>query len=38
MQGLLPEPYAPFAERVFAGFAQPAAVTKATDVALTATA
>jgi NAD(P)-dependent dehydrogenase (short-subunit alcohol dehydrogenase family) len=33
MDGLLPEPYAPFAEKIFAGFAQPAAVTKATDVA-----
>ncbi|KRA14700.1 SDR family NAD(P)-dependent oxidoreductase [Lysobacter sp. Root604] len=33
MQGLVPEPYAAFAERVFAGFAQPAAVTTEADVA-----
>jgi len=33
MDGLLPEPYAPFAQRIFAAFAQPAAVTTATDVA-----
>lgn len=33
MDGLLPEPYARFAERIFAAFAQPAAVTTATDVA-----
>ncbi|MDR7136057.1 NAD(P)-dependent dehydrogenase (short-subunit alcohol dehydrogenase family) [Lysobacter niastensis] len=33
MAGLIPEIYAPFAERVFAGFAQPTAVTKESDVA-----
>jgi len=33
MDGLLPEPYAPFAQRIFAAFAQPAAVTTAADVA-----
>lgn len=33
MQGLLPEAYAPFAERIFAAFAKPAAVTKESDVA-----
>jgi NAD(P)-dependent dehydrogenase (short-subunit alcohol dehydrogenase family) len=33
MQGLLPEAYAPFAERIFAAFAQPTAVTKESDVA-----
>lgn len=33
MQGLLPPPYAPFAERVFASFGQLAAVTKESDVA-----
>lgn len=33
MEGLLPEPYAPFAARVFASFGQPAAVTKESDVA-----
>ena len=33
MDGLLPEPYAPFAERIFAGFARPTAVTKESDVA-----
>ncbi|WP_243382467.1 SDR family oxidoreductase [Geothrix alkalitolerans] len=33
MEGLIPEAYAPFAERVFAAFAQPAAVTRETDVA-----
>jgi NAD(P)-dependent dehydrogenase (short-subunit alcohol dehydrogenase family) len=33
MHGLIPEAYAPYAERVFAGFAQPAAVTTAQDVA-----
>lgn len=33
MQGLLPEPYAPFAQRVFDSFATPAAVTTETDVA-----
>lgn len=35
MQGLIPQPYAPFAERVFAAFAQPAAVTTEADVAQT---
>jgi NAD(P)-dependent dehydrogenase (short-subunit alcohol dehydrogenase family) len=33
MEGLIPEPYAPFAERVLAGFAQPAVVTHESDVA-----
>lgn len=33
MQGLIPEAYAPFAEPIFAAFAQPAAVTTASDVA-----
>jgi NAD(P)-dependent dehydrogenase (short-subunit alcohol dehydrogenase family) len=33
MDGLLPEPYAPFAQRIFAAMGQPAAVTTATDVA-----
>ena len=33
MQGLITEPYAPFADTVFAGFAQPAAVTHPADVA-----
>ena len=33
MQGLITEPYAPFANTVFAGFAQPAAVTHPADVA-----
>ncbi|HEX5872698.1 MAG TPA: SDR family oxidoreductase [Longimicrobium sp.] len=33
MQGLIPEAYAPFAEPIFAEFAQPAAVTKESDVA-----
>ena len=33
MDGLIPEPYAPFAERVFATFGQPAAVTTEVDVA-----
>jgi NAD(P)-dependent dehydrogenase (short-subunit alcohol dehydrogenase family) len=33
MEGLIPEAYAPFAERVFAAFAQPAAVTLESDVA-----
>jgi NAD(P)-dependent dehydrogenase (short-subunit alcohol dehydrogenase family) len=33
MQGLIPEPYAPFAQRIFAAFAQPKAVTKESDVA-----
>jgi NAD(P)-dependent dehydrogenase (short-subunit alcohol dehydrogenase family) len=33
MQGLIPEAYAPFAESIFAAFAQPAAVTTAADVA-----
>ena len=35
MEGLVPEAYAPFAERVFATFAQPAAVTTERDVAET---
>jgi NAD(P)-dependent dehydrogenase (short-subunit alcohol dehydrogenase family) len=33
MQGLIPEAYAPFAEPIFAAFAQPAAVTTEFDVA-----
>jgi NAD(P)-dependent dehydrogenase (short-subunit alcohol dehydrogenase family) len=33
MQGLIPEAYAPFAESIFAGFAQPTAVTTESDVA-----
>jgi NAD(P)-dependent dehydrogenase (short-subunit alcohol dehydrogenase family) len=33
MQGLIPEAYAPFAEPIFAAFAQPALVTKESDVA-----
>ena len=33
MQGLIPEAYAPFAEPIFAAFAQPAAVTNESDVA-----
>jgi NAD(P)-dependent dehydrogenase (short-subunit alcohol dehydrogenase family) len=33
MAGLIPPPYAPFAERIFASFGQPAAVTTASDVA-----
>ena len=33
MEGLFPEAYAPFAERVFALYGQPAAVTKESDVA-----
>jgi NAD(P)-dependent dehydrogenase (short-subunit alcohol dehydrogenase family) len=33
MEGLIPEAYAPFAERIFAAFAQPAAVTRESDVA-----
>ena len=33
MQGLIPEPYAPFAERVMADFQEPAAVTTPSDVA-----
>ncbi|WP_197041383.1 SDR family oxidoreductase [Chondromyces apiculatus] len=33
MDGLIPEAYAPFAERIFASFGQPAAVTRETDVA-----
>lgn len=35
MQGLVPQDYAAFAQRVFAAFAQPAAVTTAADVAST---
>jgi NAD(P)-dependent dehydrogenase (short-subunit alcohol dehydrogenase family) len=33
MEGLIPEPYAPFAQRVLADFEQPAAVTSPSDVA-----
>jgi NAD(P)-dependent dehydrogenase (short-subunit alcohol dehydrogenase family) len=33
MQGLIPEAYSPFAEPIFAAFAQPAAVTTESDVA-----
>ena len=33
MEGLIPEAYAPFAQRIFASFAQPAAVTTEADVA-----
>jgi hypothetical protein len=33
MEGLIPEAYAPFAERVFVAFAQTAAVTTELDVA-----
>jgi hypothetical protein len=33
MAGLIPEAYAPFAEPIFAAFAQPAAVTTEADVA-----
>ena len=33
MDGLIPEAYAPFAQRIFASFAQPAAVTNESDVA-----
>ena len=33
MAGMIPETYAPFAERIFAAFAQPAAVTTESDVA-----
>jgi short-subunit dehydrogenase len=33
MEGLIPEPYAPCAQRIFASFAQPAAVTTEADVA-----
>ncbi len=33
MEGLIPEAYAPFAEPIFSAFAQPAAVTTASDVA-----
>jgi hypothetical protein len=32
MQGLIPEAYAPFAQPIFADFAQPAAVTTESDV------
>jgi hypothetical protein len=35
MAGLVPEAYAPFAQHVFAAFAQPAAVTTEADVAET---
>jgi NAD(P)-dependent dehydrogenase (short-subunit alcohol dehydrogenase family) len=33
MDGLIPEPYAPFAQQIFASFGQPALVTTASDVA-----
>ena len=33
MEGLIPEAYAPFAQRIFASLAQPAAVTTEADVA-----
>ena len=33
MEGLIPEEYAPFAQPIFAAFAQPAAVTTEADVA-----
>ena len=33
MDGLIPEPYAPYAQRVFAAFRPPAAVTSESDVA-----
>ena len=33
MEGLIPEAYAPFAQRVFASFGQPGAVTTESDVA-----
>ena len=33
MEGLIPEAYAPFAQRILAAFAQPAAVTTESDVA-----
>jgi len=33
MEGLIPEAYAPFAEPIFAAFAQPAAVTTESDMA-----
>jgi hypothetical protein len=33
MEGLIPEAYAPFAQPIFADFAQPAAVTTESDVA-----
>jgi len=33
LEGLIPEAYAPFAQRIFASFAQPAAVTTESDVA-----
>lgn len=33
MRGLIPEPYAPFAQSIFAALGQPAPVTRATDVA-----
>jgi NAD(P)-dependent dehydrogenase (short-subunit alcohol dehydrogenase family) len=33
MQGLLPQPYAPFAQAVFSAFSNPAAITVASDVA-----
>jgi NAD(P)-dependent dehydrogenase (short-subunit alcohol dehydrogenase family) len=33
LEGLIPEPYAPFAQRIFASLGQPAAVTTERDVA-----
>ena len=33
MEGLIPEAYAPFAERIFASIGQPTAVTTESDVA-----
>jgi short-subunit dehydrogenase len=33
MEGLIPEPYAPYAQPIFAAFAQPAMVTRESDVA-----
>jgi NAD(P)-dependent dehydrogenase (short-subunit alcohol dehydrogenase family) len=33
MEGLIPEAYAPFAQRIFASFARPAALTTESDVA-----
>jgi hypothetical protein len=33
MEGLIPEAYAPFAQRVFVAFGEPAAVTTESDVA-----
>jgi hypothetical protein len=33
MEGLIPEPYVPFSQRILASFAQPAAVTTEADAA-----